>query len=81
VGSKRKYTAVFRTELLILNNFEAKSSKMLTRLTMYTTLEKTSNLGNKINFEQKRDVPSGLQSVVGSVFGYSTYHTCANIFL
>ena len=61
--------AAFWAKPLTSNNSEAKSSKMLTRLTMYATLEKTSNLGNKITFEQKQDVPAGLQSTVGSVFG------------
>ena len=37
---------------------------------MYATLEKPSNLANKINFKQKQDVPAGLKSSVGSSFGH-----------
>ena len=40
---------------------------------MYAILEEPSNLASKINFEQKQDVPAGLQSGVGSVFGYWTH--------
>ena len=41
---------------------------------MYAIFKEPSNLVNKINFEQKQDVPAGLQFVVGSVLnGYWTH--------
>ena len=40
---------------------------------MYAIFEEPSNLANKINFEQKQDVPAGLKSGVDSVVGYLTH--------
>ena len=59
MGSERKYTAVFRAKLPTLN-LKLNLQKMLLRLNMYAILEKPLNFENKINFEQKQDVPADL---------------------
>ena len=51
--------AVFRAKIPTLN-LKLDLQKMSVSLHMYAIVEKPSNLPNKIDFEQKQDVPGGL---------------------